>query len=56
VEKKEVTPEEITAGKQQLRDELVSERKNRFFSSYMAKAKEKMQININNATVAQVIT
>ena len=56
VEKKEVTPADITAGKQQLRDELVSERKNRFFSSYMTKAKEKMRININNATVAQVIT
>jgi peptidyl-prolyl cis-trans isomerase D len=55
LERKDVTPEEVTAGRQQLRDELLSERKNRFFSSYMTKAKEKMRININNATVAQVV-
>ena len=54
VEKKDVTPAEITAGRSQLRDELVSERRNRFFSTYMTKAREKMRININTATVAQV--
>ena len=54
VEKKDVTPAEIAAGRSQLRDELVSERRNRFFSTYMTKAREKMRININTATVAQV--
>ena len=55
IEKKEVTPTELTAGRQQLREELLNERKNRFFTSYMTKAKEKMRININSATVAQVV-
>ena len=55
IEKKEVTPAELTAGRQQLREELLNERKNRFFTSYMTKAKEKMRININSATVAQVV-
>jgi peptidyl-prolyl cis-trans isomerase D len=55
LEKDDVTPEETATGRAQLRDEMVSERKNRFFSSYMNKAKEKMQININAATVAQVV-
>ena len=55
IEKKEVTPAELTAGRQQLREELLNERKNRFFTSYMTKAKEKMKININSATVAQVV-
>ena len=56
LEKKDVTPAELTAGKQQLRDELRSERKNRFYSAYMAKARERMKININREALAQVIT
>jgi peptidyl-prolyl cis-trans isomerase D len=55
VEKKDVTPEELSAGKQQLRDELRSERKNRFYSAYMTKAREQMKININREALAQVI-
>ena len=55
IERKDVTPEEITKGRQQLRGELLNERKNRFFSTYMSKAREKMRININSAMVAQVI-
>jgi peptidyl-prolyl cis-trans isomerase D len=56
VEKKEVTPEELAAGRQQVRDELRNERRNRFYASYMDNARKKMKININNETLAQVIT
>jgi peptidyl-prolyl cis-trans isomerase D len=56
LERKDVTPEEVKAGKDKVREELLSERKNRFFSTYMTKAREKMRININNATVAQAST
>ena len=52
----EVTAEELSAGKQQLRDELRGERKNRFYSAYMSKARERMKININREALAQVIT
>ena len=55
VERKDITPEEMKTGREQLRTELVSERRNRFFSTYMSKAREKMRININNAIVAQVV-
>jgi peptidyl-prolyl cis-trans isomerase D len=55
VERKDVTPDEIRSGRQQLRTEVINERRNRFFSTYMSKAREKMRININNAIVAQVI-
>jgi peptidyl-prolyl cis-trans isomerase D len=55
LEKKEVTPAELSAGKQQLRDELRNERKNRFYSAYMSKARERMKININREALAQVI-
>jgi peptidyl-prolyl cis-trans isomerase D len=55
LERKDVTPAEIAAGKQQLRDELLSERRNRFYSSYMTKARERMRINTYPTLLAQVI-
>ena len=33
---------------------MLNERKNRFYASYMTKAREKMRINRNEATIAQV--
>jgi peptidyl-prolyl cis-trans isomerase D len=55
LEKKEVTPQELKDGREQVRSEMVNERKNRFFSTYMNKAREKMRININNSLVSQII-
>jgi peptidyl-prolyl cis-trans isomerase D len=55
LEKKDVTPAELSAGKQQLRDELRNAAKNRFYSAYMTKARERMKININREALAQVI-
>jgi len=47
LEKKEVTPEEWTTSKDHFRDELLSDRRSRFFSAYMVKAKQKMKIEVN---------
>jgi peptidyl-prolyl cis-trans isomerase D len=47
LEKKEVTPEEWTSSKDRFREELLTDRRNRFFSAYMAKAKLKMKIDVN---------
>jgi peptidyl-prolyl cis-trans isomerase D len=55
LEKKEVTPTELASGKQAVRDEMVNERRNRFYSAYMTKARDKMQININRETLAQLL-
>jgi peptidyl-prolyl cis-trans isomerase D len=55
VEKKESTAAEAIAGREELRNQLVSEKRNRFYSAYMAKAREKMRIYRNDATIAQVI-
>jgi peptidyl-prolyl cis-trans isomerase D len=55
LERKDVTPAEISAGKAQVRDELVNERRSRFYQSYMNKAREKMRINTNPATLAQAV-
>jgi peptidyl-prolyl cis-trans isomerase D len=55
LEKQEAKPEELAKGKDQLRDELLNERRNRFYAAYMTKAREKMRIDINRATLAQVV-
>ena len=39
----------------ELRDQLISERRNRFYATYMTKAREKMRINRNEATIAQAL-
>ncbi len=51
LEKKEVTPEEWTSSKDRFREELLTDRRNRFFSAYMAKAKQKMKIEVNRESL-----
>ena len=55
LERKDVTPAELTSGKQTVRDELLNERRNRFYGAYMTKARERMKIDINRETLAQVL-
>src|SRR6185295_16647456 len=51
LEKKEVTPDEWKTAKDRFREELLSDRRNRFFSSYMVKAKKNMKIDVNRETL-----
>jgi peptidyl-prolyl cis-trans isomerase D len=55
VERDAVTPEEIAQGRTALRDQLLNERRNRFFSSYMSKAKQKMRIEVNRDVLRQIV-
>ena len=55
VEKKAVTPEEWTSSKDRFREELLSDRRNRFFSAYMAKAKQKMKIEVNRESLQRAV-
>jgi peptidyl-prolyl cis-trans isomerase D len=55
LEKKEVTPDEWKGAKDRFREELLSDRRNRFFSSYMVKAKKSMKIDVNRETLQRVI-
>jgi hypothetical protein len=43
-ERHDVTPQDIAQGRNALREQLLNERRNRFFSAYMTKAKQKMKI------------
>jgi peptidyl-prolyl cis-trans isomerase D len=51
IEKKEVTTEEWTSSKDRFREELLTDRRNRFFSAYMVKAKAKMKIEVNRESL-----
>jgi len=53
-EKVDVTDAEITLGKDQLRDELVNTRRDKFFGAYMQKAKQGLKITTREDTLARV--
>jgi peptidyl-prolyl cis-trans isomerase D len=55
VSRTDVTPAELAAGKATTRDELLNERRSRFFTAYMSKAKQRMKIEINQQALQRVI-
>ena len=59
LEKKAVTPEELTKGRDALKDELLSMHRNRFYGSYMSKVRKRLQdeqrININTEVLTQML-
>ncbi len=50
-----VTDEQIEGGRDALRQEMIEERRDRFFSAYMTKAKESMRIAVREETMARVV-
>ena len=52
LEKKEVTADEWTSSKDRFREEMLTDRRNRFFTAYMGKAKQKMKIDVNRRSAA----
>ena len=55
VEKAETSDADFTANKDTFRTEILDDRRNRFFSAYMVKAKQKMKIDVNREALARVI-
>ncbi len=55
VERKDVTPSELGDARERFKAELLAERRNRFFSSYMVKAKQRMKIEVNQETLNRVL-
>ena len=54
VEKVGVTDAEVESGKDVLRDELVNVRRDKFFGTYMQKAKSGLKVNIKQDTLARI--
>ena len=55
VQRDDVTPDELTQGKDAFREQLLVERRGRFFTAYMTKAKERMQIEVDGGVVLRLI-
>ena len=55
VEKEAVTDAQITEGRDQLREEMANQRRDKFFSGFMVKAKEKLKIEIRQDVMARVV-
>ena len=55
IEKEGVTPTDYQANKDTFRDQVLSDRRNRFFSAYMQKAKQKMRIEVNREALQRII-
>jgi hypothetical protein len=43
------------ATKESVKTDLLNERRNRFYASYMTKARERMKVNINREVLAQIV-
>ena len=56
VERDEVTPDEFRIAREAFRAELLNERRGRFFSAYMSKVKEGLEIEVNTDVVRRVTT
>ena len=55
VEKQETAAQDLTSNKDTFREEILADRRNRFFSSYMMKAKQKMKIQVNREALQRVV-
>ena len=55
LEKKSPTADELKTGRDAVKSELVNQQKQRFYGSYMTKARERMTIKSNPQVIAQVI-
>jgi peptidyl-prolyl cis-trans isomerase D len=51
LDKQEVSPADWTSSKDRFREELLTDRRNRFFGAYMVKAKQKMKIEVNRESL-----
>ena len=55
LEKTVATDSEIAQNKEAFRDQLLNDRRGRFFSAYMVKAKQKMRIETNHESLQRAI-
>jgi peptidyl-prolyl cis-trans isomerase D len=55
VEHKQPTPAEFAAERDRLREEMLNDRRGRFFAAYMQKAKVKMKIEVNRENLQKAI-
>ena len=55
LERQDPPASDVATGKASLKTEMVNERRNRFYTSYMSKARERMKVNVNRELIAQLV-
>jgi peptidyl-prolyl cis-trans isomerase D len=55
LEKQEATAADLASAKDRFRNELLNDRRGRFFSAYMMKAKQRMKIEVRQETLQRVV-
>jgi len=55
LERQDPAPSDAASAKTTLKTELLGERRNRFYASYMNKARERMKVNVNRELIAQLV-
>ena len=55
VERQDVKPAELAAARESVKQELLTERRNQFFTAYMMKARGKMKIEMNREVLDRTI-
>ena len=55
LERDEVTADELAQGRETLKAELLTERRSRFFTSYMGKAKERVPVEVKNDVMQRLL-
>jgi peptidyl-prolyl cis-trans isomerase D len=56
LEKQEVSADEWKNNKDRFREEVLADRRNRFFAAYMSKAKQKMKIEVNREALQKAVS
>jgi peptidyl-prolyl cis-trans isomerase D len=56
VEKQEVSPSDYALARDKFREELLADRRNRFFGAYMLKAKQRMKIEVNREQLQKAVS
>jgi len=55
VERKDIVADDFAKQKDSLKNEILNERKNKFFAAYMTKARKDMKVHIYRETIAQIV-
>ena len=56
LDKQETSADEISRGKDGFREELLNDRRNRFFASYMQMARKRMDIKVNREQLQKAVS
>jgi peptidyl-prolyl cis-trans isomerase D len=55
LERQDPVPADVASGKSTVKTELLNESRQRFYASYMTKARERMKVNVNRELIAQLV-